>query len=244
MEYGKKLNETKNSFEKWSEKYDRSILIPLFYKRVHKKIIDFIGDVNGKRILDIGCGTGNFLMDLHAKNSGSYCIGIDLSPKMIDVAIRKASGKKGIEFLVGESSHLPFDKKHFDFIVSTFSFHHWPNQESALDGIYKSLNPSGKFIITDVNFFGGPGTNKIVRPKKMRNLLSATGFDNVYHVPSVDSGIYGFSAVAVGSALAAYNISQLPEFSWLRTAMATSLIAGGIIYSIPSWMSKITVGEK
>jgi SAM-dependent methyltransferase len=64
------------------------------------------GALPGSEILDAGCGTGRYAIELARR--GYVVHGIDLSPDLIEVAIRASEhGPRGLSFAVGDIAHLP-----------------------------------------------------------------------------------------------------------------------------------------
>ncbi len=79
----------------------------------------------GKRILDVGCGTGTNSIRL-AEKFGCHVIGIDISEKMIERAKEKATSSNmtdNVEFMVGDAYHLQFQNDSFDVIITIFVSH-------------------------------------------------------------------------------------------------------------------------
>lgn len=70
-------------------------------------------DVNGKRILDMGCGYGKFFERWQSEGAG-LAVGLDFSKKMLKLA---AERNGGAAFVLGDGFKLPFKDKSFD--VST-----------------------------------------------------------------------------------------------------------------------------
>ena len=78
-------------------------------------------------VLDVGCGTGAVIELLHEKYPDAHYVGLDLTPDMIAVA--QAKCLNGCEFVVGDAEDLPFPANSFDAVLSSNSFHHYPNPE-------------------------------------------------------------------------------------------------------------------
>jgi ubiquinone/menaquinone biosynthesis C-methylase UbiE len=93
-------------------------------------------DKNNK-ILDLGCGTGRFL------EFANY--GVDISPKMIEVAKTKFPKKEIIE---GSVSSIPFPENHFDVIYSLHVIMHLNKEitQAFLIETHKKLKSNGKLI--------------------------------------------------------------------------------------------------
>ena len=102
-------------------------------------------------LLDVGCGTGPMIELLAAEIPGKRYIGLDLTPRMIEVA--NAKGIDGARFVVGDAEDLPFDDASFDAVICANSFHHYPNPQKFFDGVHKVLKPGGRLILRDYTSF-------------------------------------------------------------------------------------------
>ena len=99
-------------------------------------------------LLDCGCGTGPMLTLLHEKYPEKHYTGIDLTPRMIEVA--KAKNMEGVDLVVGDCEHLPFEEGSFDAVICCESFHHYPDPQAFFDSVYRVLRPGGRFILRDM----------------------------------------------------------------------------------------------
>ncbi|MBR6338204.1 MAG: class I SAM-dependent methyltransferase [Ruminococcus sp.] len=99
-------------------------------------------------LLDCGCGTGPMLTLLHEKYPEKHYTGIDLTPKMIEVAKRKAM--KNVELVVGDCENLPFEANSFDVVICCESFHHYPNPQDFFNSVNRVLRPGGRLVLRDV----------------------------------------------------------------------------------------------
>jgi SAM-dependent methyltransferase len=98
-------------------------------------------------ILDIGCGTGEFSR-LLAKRCDRV-VGIDLAPKMIQVAKQRSQGYPNINFKVADILQWELLNERYDAIVSIATFHHLP-LEQLLPKLKTALKPGGKLVILDL----------------------------------------------------------------------------------------------
>ena len=98
-------------------------------------------------LLDCGCGTGPMISLLHEKDSTKHYVGLDITPKMIEVAQNK--NLEGTEWIVGDCEKLPFEDESFDVIICTNSFHHYPNPQIFFDNVKRVLRPGGRFVLQD-----------------------------------------------------------------------------------------------
>ncbi len=99
-------------------------------------------------LLDCGCGTGPMLTLLHEKYPDKHYTGIDLTPKMIEVA--KAKKMKNVDLVVGDCENLPFAENSFDAVICSESFHHYPDPHKFFNSVYRVLRPNGRLILRDM----------------------------------------------------------------------------------------------
>lgn len=100
-----------------------------------------------ENLLDCGCGTGPMISLLNEVYPERHYTGIDLTPKMIEVAQRKQL--PNAEFLVGDCEELPFSDDSFDVVICSQSFHHYPNPQAFFNNVHRVLRPGGRLILRD-----------------------------------------------------------------------------------------------
>lgn len=115
---------------------------------------------DGESILDLGCGTGDIAKQLH--EIGAHITAVDNSPSMIEMAKSKYPE---IDFAVKDATELDY-KEDFDAVFSNATLHWVRPPEKALDGIFRSLKPGGRFVAE----FGGKDNVKIITDEIRRQL--------------------------------------------------------------------------
>lgn len=110
-------------------------------------LIHILGDVHGKKILDVGCGDGALSYCL--TQQGSMVIGIDNEPLGIEMAQEnfRQVGATGT-FLVGSAYELPFESNTFDHVVCCEVIEHLEMPEKMITEVYRILKPGGIFALT------------------------------------------------------------------------------------------------
>ena len=108
-------------------------------------MLKLIGDISGRDILDIGCGTG----ELSAKlaQTADFVFGIDISQKMLNVAKEKNSGPN-IKYEELSMENISSLNKKFDTAVSSLAFHYVENFEKLILDISKLLKKRGSLIFS------------------------------------------------------------------------------------------------
>ncbi|WP_338834935.1 2-methoxy-6-polyprenyl-1,4-benzoquinol methylase, mitochondrial [Moorella humiferrea] len=115
--------------------------------RIEKEAVyAYLEPKKGEHILDVGCGTGNFSLEL--ARLGVEVTGIDISEPMLETARRKAAAAGlELEFLHADAMNLPFADNTFDKIVSVTALEFAPDLKAALAESYRVLKPGGRMVI-------------------------------------------------------------------------------------------------
>lgn len=109
---------------------------------VYQRWLDFFSPEKGKKIFDIGCGTGYFLKA--AKERGLEAYGIDLSEEAIKIA-KEIAPDSQIE--VGAGEDLKYPDNFFDYIACLGTLEHFTNIEKGLAEILRVAKKDAKFFI-------------------------------------------------------------------------------------------------
>jgi ubiquinone/menaquinone biosynthesis C-methylase UbiE len=110
------------------------------------KLLPLLSDLKGKKVLDVGAGTGRVACELF--NRGAQVTALDVSEKILDV-LKKKNAK--IKTVVGEAEILPFEKETFDAVVAAFLVVHLKDLSRFFDEVYRVLKPGGEFLFTNIN---------------------------------------------------------------------------------------------
>ncbi len=105
---------------------------------------------NKIRILDVGCGTGNFSIKL--AELGCKVIGIDPSEKMIKLAKEKAENAGlDIEFFKMDVYNIDFEDEFFDGVFSMAAFEFIDEPGMAIEEIFRVTKKGGNILIGTIN---------------------------------------------------------------------------------------------
>jgi ubiquinone/menaquinone biosynthesis C-methylase UbiE len=134
-----------------------------------------MGDVSGRRVLDVGCGDGTLAIELARR--GAIVTGIDLSSAMIEAA--KASARQqaaDVEFAVAPAERMPFSAEHFDIVAAVTILCFVKDAAPAFEEIARVLRPGGRLVIGE-SANGVPGRRPDASgPGWGRNCGAAAGF--------------------------------------------------------------------
>lgn len=138
----------------------RDVFLPLYdpmvrwlgFDRARQELISQAKIESGHHILDIGCGTGTFVVLLKRQYPQVRVVGLDPDPK----ALRRAENKVrragvAVQLDQGFADKLPYESASFDHVFSSFMFHHLEGQEreNTMREAVRVLKPGGSFHLFD-----------------------------------------------------------------------------------------------
>ncbi len=123
-------------------------------KKTHfDHLADTIPDIPKRRILDLGCGRGEFLVD--AASRGVTVVGLEYNPLYIEEALALAKEKQvAITVQQGAAEHMPFEDGSFDFINMAEVIEHVADPLLTLREVYRVLAPGGLCYMSVPNRYG------------------------------------------------------------------------------------------
>ncbi|SDU45406.1 class I SAM-dependent methyltransferase [Gordonia westfalica] len=137
--------------EKWSISFDERCID---YARGRFDAIAAEEPLPYGRAMELGCGTGFFLLNLMQSGVAEKGSVTDLSPGMVKVALRNAENLGlDVDGRVADAEKIPYDDNTFDLVVGHAVLHHIPDVEQALREVLRVLKPGGRFV-----FAGEPST--------------------------------------------------------------------------------------
>jgi len=109
-----------------------------------RAIVASLSPLEGRRVLDLGCGKGRFSRRL--TEQGASVIGLDVSRAMLGEA-------QGVNRVRGSARRLPFATASFDGVLAVEVFEHLAPEslEIACGEVRRVLRPGGTFVIVDKN---------------------------------------------------------------------------------------------
>jgi SAM-dependent methyltransferase len=97
--------------------------------------------------LELGSGTGFFLLNLMQGGVVKRGSVTDLSPGMVQVALRNAAGLGlDVDGRVADAERIPYEDGVFDLVIGHAVLHHIPDVSAALSEVLRVLKPGGRFV--------------------------------------------------------------------------------------------------
>jgi len=98
---------------------------------------------NGRKVLDFGCGTGNYIAAISARYDCEI-FGLEPSDEMRGKALSK---NPGLRIEGGDHCGMPFEKGSFDFIYMTDVIHHVPDLDLLFETLFSRLRAGGRVCV-------------------------------------------------------------------------------------------------
>ena len=118
--------------------------------------LKMLGNIKGKKVLDLGCGPGIYIQKL--KNKCKEIKGIDISK--VEVEIAKENNPE-IDIVLGDAEKLPYNNNEFDIIFASLVLGHLDSWTKVLSEISRTLKKRGIFIFSIHN----PVTDGMIKKK-------------------------------------------------------------------------------
>lgn len=137
----------RDHFEAIADDYDRwKERSSYYYELLSRAYREFVPP--GASILEIGCGTGTLLAKLRPRRG----VGVDISPKMVEIAAAKF---RDLSFLVADAEALDLEET-FEFVIVPDVVEHLPDVGAMFRSARRCMRPDSRLIVTSVNPLWAP----------------------------------------------------------------------------------------
>jgi arsenite methyltransferase len=121
--------------------------------RRRRLVADALAVAPGERILDVGCGPGFYAVELLEQvGAEGSVVGVDTSPQMLAMAVRRCQGHGNVSFHEADATSLPVADESFDAALCVQVLEYVPDATAALAEIHRALRPGGRLVVWDVDW--------------------------------------------------------------------------------------------
>ncbi len=117
-------------------------------------LLRLVGDVEGKKVLDVACGEGHFTRLLRQAGAAK-AVGLDVSERMIELARHQESQQPlGIEYVVGDAATVITPPQEFDIVACAYLMVYARSRAELAGmcaGVASRVRPGGRFVTINVN---------------------------------------------------------------------------------------------
>ncbi len=105
----------------------------------------------GKKILDLACGSGGLTRKLKKRVLSSTIFAIDFNENAIKYALKRDKNINGLKYMVGGAENIPFKDNFFDIVIGLDMLDHVPDYKKCMKEINRVLKKGGKLVLTVEN---------------------------------------------------------------------------------------------
>ena len=121
---------------------DYPAMVETFLLPLGARLVAASGIGPGRRVLDVGAGTGN--ASLPAAATGARVTAGDLTPELLDVGRRRAEAAGlELEWVEADAEHLPFEDASYDVVMSSIGAMFAPHHQQTADELVRVCRPGG-----------------------------------------------------------------------------------------------------
>jgi ubiquinone/menaquinone biosynthesis C-methylase UbiE len=147
----KEIKVTTQLFDDWTVRYDKWFQTPMgsLVKKYESALLkDLLNPCPREKILDAGCGTGIFTIDMI--KSGPAITGVDISESMLQSAVRKCASYP-FTAACGDLCCLPFPDESFDKVFSMTALEFIQDAAGAVAELERVTRKKGRIVLTTLN---------------------------------------------------------------------------------------------
>ena len=190
QEQSKKIQEMFNNI---ADKYDflngvLSFALDANWRKIAIRLSDIKKD---HKVLDLACGTGDMIAEIHKQHPNAFIYGADFSVNMLHISQKKLNN---VPFTAADAHNLPFKDNSFDRLTMAFGFRNVTDKARGLAELYRVIKSGGKVCILELTKPENKVTSFFYRLYFMHILPLIGGIfssrkaykylpDSVYHFP-------------------------------------------------------------
>ncbi|MEK7079450.1 MAG: methyltransferase domain-containing protein, partial [Patescibacteria group bacterium] len=95
-------------FTQWADNYDNP-LTSITFQQTNSHIVKLLNPKPDSSLLDVGCGSGILIQKLLSLNRDIKLFGLDITPKMVEVAKKKFTNNSNIKIIQGSAIKMPYE---------------------------------------------------------------------------------------------------------------------------------------
>jgi ubiquinone/menaquinone biosynthesis C-methylase UbiE len=146
--------EAQKAFDKWHDVLQVDAGADAPWHRAVKAYLPKLGILDGKQVLEIGCGRGGFACWFAANYPKADLIAADFSPSAVrqGQSFAVEHGLKGIQWRVEDIQAISFPSSTFDIAISCETVEHLLDPSLAVAELARVLKPGGTLVLTTPNY--------------------------------------------------------------------------------------------
>jgi SAM-dependent methyltransferase len=148
------MREARRSYDAWHERVARAPALDTPWHRLVHDVLDRARDLDGRRVLEIACGRGDFAEWCVSHSTPALFVAADFSWGALSVA-RRRTGRVRLAQL--DAQHIALASACADTVICCETLEHVPDPAAAVRELARVLKPGGRLYLTTPNYLGPMG---------------------------------------------------------------------------------------
>ena len=203
-------------FDIYSKKYDSNYHYddPFTKYKISKKTLEFVRFLEKKygdkkfKILEIGCGTGEYTRHFARLLPNATITGLDISPKILTVAKEKCKQLVNVKFVSRSAYDTKFKKEDFDVVCGFYILHHLDTEKTSSE-IKRVIKPGGLVFFYEPNILN-PIVYIIKSNKYIKKIVGDSEGEWAINPLNIDDKFKGFKLLNTTTSEYIVPIKSLP----------------------------------
>lgn len=159
--------DTRAAYDAWHERVSATAALDTPWHRLVQESLERTRDLDGRRVLEIGCGRGELAQWCVAAARPALFVAADFSMTAVRIARQRLNGDAAVRFVQADAQSIALPSGSIDTVISCETIEHVPQPQAAVREFARVLRPGGRLFLTTPNYFGPIGA--------YRGYLRATG---------------------------------------------------------------------
>ena len=154
------MADSRAAYDAWHTQVSGAEALDTPWHRLVRHALDGDRDLQGRRVLEIACGRGEFAAWVASHGRPSLLIAADFSMSAVRLARARAAGGSSsgpLRFMQADAQALAIPSSSMDTVISCETIEHVPDPRAAVRELARVLRPGGRLFLTTPNYLGPMG---------------------------------------------------------------------------------------
>ena len=148
---------TRDVYDAWHERVSGAAALDTPWHRLVQDVLDVPRDLDGRRVLEIACGRGDFAEWCASRGSPSCLLAADFSMGAVGLARRRLNRHPAVRFVQADAQAIALPSNAMDTVICCETIEHVPDPSRAVSELARVLRPGGRLFLTTPNYLGPIG---------------------------------------------------------------------------------------
>lgn len=166
---GQRPTDARSAYNAWHARFGAPTGSDPMLSPWHRLVLEHVPELDGKRVLEVGAGSGEFPAYLARAYPITEFVATDFSQVAVDNSRERASRIPNLRVETADAQALPFGSEAFDVVISCEMLEHLPDPQRAVREMARVLRPNGTLLLTTPNYISLSGLHRVYSRLRRRN---------------------------------------------------------------------------